>query len=83
MKQYLILGAAVLALALPASARDITVGFQTVVDDFPYFDLERQTYDRVACPGVEGYGLVTVLCRSPISLYHLGFEGERANAAQI
>ena len=32
MKQYLILGAAVLALALPASARDITVGFQTVVE---------------------------------------------------
>ena len=28
-------------------------------------------------------GLVTVLCRSPISLSHLGFEGERANAAQI
>ena len=30
-----------------------------------------------------GSGLVTVLCRSPISLCHLGFEGERANAAQI
>jgi hypothetical protein len=28
-------------------------------------------------------GLVTVLCRSPISLSHLGFEGERADAAQI
>jgi hypothetical protein len=28
-------------------------------------------------------GLVTVLCRSPISLCHLGFEGERADAAQI
>lgn len=32
VKQYLILGAALLALALPASARDITVGFQTVVE---------------------------------------------------
>ena len=31
----------------------------------------------------EGSELVTVLCRSPISLRHLGFEGERANAAQI
>lgn len=28
-------------------------------------------------------GLVTVLRRSPISLGHLGFEGERAYAAQI
>ena len=28
-------------------------------------------------------GLVTVLCRSPISLCHLGFECERANAAQV
>jgi MFS family permease len=28
-------------------------------------------------------GLVTVLCRSPISLRHLGLECERANAAQI
>lgn len=28
-------------------------------------------------------GLVTVLCRSPLSLSHLGFEGERADAAQI
>jgi len=28
-------------------------------------------------------GLVTVLCRSPILLSHLGFEGERADAAQI
>jgi hypothetical protein len=28
-------------------------------------------------------GLVTVLCRSPLSLCHLGFEGERADAAQI
>jgi len=28
-------------------------------------------------------GLVTVLCRSPISLCHLGFERERADAAQI
>ena len=27
-------------------------------------------------------GLITVLCRSPISLCHLGFEGERADAAQ-
>lgn len=29
------------------------------------------------------FGLVTVLCRSPISLCHLGFERERADAAQI
>ena len=29
------------------------------------------------------FGLVTVLCRSPISLGHLGFEGEWADAAQI
>jgi hypothetical protein len=28
-------------------------------------------------------GLVTVLCRSPISLRHLGLECERADAAQI
>ena len=28
-------------------------------------------------------GLVTVLCRSPISLCHLGLECERADAAQI
>jgi transposase len=28
-------------------------------------------------------GLVTVSCRSPISLCHLGFECERADAAQI
>ncbi|QPI73710.1 transposase [Sphingobium sp. Cam5-1] len=28
-------------------------------------------------------GLVTVLCRSPISLCHLGFERERADAAQV
>ena len=28
-------------------------------------------------------GLVTVLCRLPISLCHLGFECERANAAQV
>jgi len=28
-------------------------------------------------------GLVTVLCRSPISLCHLGFEREWADAAQI
>jgi hypothetical protein len=28
-------------------------------------------------------GLVTVLCRSPVSLCHLGFERERADAAQI
>ena len=27
------------------------------------------------------FGLVTVLCRSPISLSHLGFEGERADSA--
>lgn len=32
MKQYLILGATLLAFALPVSARDITVGFQTVVE---------------------------------------------------
>lgn len=32
MKRYLILGAALFALALPASARDIIVGFQTVVE---------------------------------------------------
>jgi hypothetical protein len=30
-----------------------------------------------------GIGLVTVLRRSPISLRHLGFECERADAAQI
>lgn len=59
------------------------LGFQTVVDDLPYFDLERQTYDRVACPGVEGYGLVTVLYRSLISLCHLCFERQRADATQI
>ena len=29
------------------------------------------------------FGLATVLCRSPISLCHLGFEFERADAAQI
>jgi hypothetical protein len=28
-------------------------------------------------------GLVTFSCRSPISLCHLGFECERADAAQI
>jgi hypothetical protein len=47
--------------------------------------------DRPACdhrdvelgPNAEQFGLVTVLCRSPISLSHLGFEGERADAAQI
>lgn len=33
--------------------------------------------------GKQKLGLVTVLCRSPISLCHLGFEGERADAAQI
>lgn len=32
---------------------------------------------------LEQRGLVTVLCRSPVLLSHLGFEGERANAAQI
>ncbi len=31
----------------------------------------------------EENGLVTVSCRSPISLCHLGFECERADAAQI
>lgn len=31
----------------------------------------------------EQVGLVTVLCRSPISLCHLGLECERAYAAQI
>ena len=30
-----------------------------------------------------GCGLVPVLCRSLVSLCHLGFEGERADAAQI
>ena len=30
-----------------------------------------------------GFGLVTVLRRSPISLCHLGFKRERADAAQI
>ena len=30
-----------------------------------------------------GIGLVTVLCRSPISLCHVGFEREWANAAEI
>jgi hypothetical protein len=34
-----------------------------------------ELYDR--------FGLVTVLCRSPISLCHLGFEREGADAAQI
>ena len=29
------------------------------------------------------FGLVTALCRSSISLCHLGFEGERADAPQI
>jgi hypothetical protein len=32
---------------------------------------------------LQNTGLVTVLCRSPISLRHLGLECERANAAQI
>ena len=32
---------------------------------------------------IEAGGLVTVLCRSPILLCHLGFECERADAAQI
>ena len=36
------------------------------------------SYARVAA-----FGLVSVLCRSPISLCHLGFERERADAAQI
>jgi non-ribosomal peptide synthetase component E (peptide arylation enzyme) len=36
--------------------------------------------DRIA---VLQTGLVTVLCRSPISLRHLGLEFERADAAQI
>jgi hypothetical protein len=33
--------------------------------------------------GKAHHGLVTVLCRSPISLRHLGLECERADAAQI
>jgi len=32
---------------------------------------------------LDRYGLVTVLCRSPISLCHLGFECEWADATQI
>ena len=31
----------------------------------------------------QSFGLVTVLCRSPISLCHVGFEREWANAAEI
>jgi hypothetical protein len=38
------------------------------------FGLNRETVAKMC-------GLVTVLCRSPISLRHLGLECERANAA--
>ncbi len=34
-------------------------------------------------PRIWNTGLVSVLRRSPISLYHLGFKCERADAAQI
>ena len=41
----------------------------------------RQQVGREASPS--DFGLVSDLCRSPISLCHLGFECERADAAQI
>lgn len=44
-------------------------------------DLEKRGVSLAL--GKQVYGLVTVLCRSPISLCHLGFECERADAAQI
>ena len=46
---------------------------------------QRAVDDRehARCAAQEDGGLVTVLRRSPVSLCHLGFECERADAAQI
>jgi len=41
------------------------------------------SYGNDSNRAVVKFGLVTVLCRSPISLCHLGFERERTDAAQI
>ena len=59
---------------LPHPARS-SAGYRLYAES----DLERVRFIRKA----QQLGLVTVLCRSPISLSHLGFEGERADAAQI
>jgi len=45
--------------------------------------MEQAERNAKAAPLSPQSGLVTVLCRSPISLCHLGFERERADATQI
>ena len=45
---------------------------------------DTQSFSRAAAVlNFEHFGLVTVLCWSPISLCHVGLECERADAAQI
>ncbi len=46
-----------------------------------FAEIAREYIDKRVAEGHSG--LVTVLCRSLISLCHLGFECERADAAQI
>lgn len=46
------------------------------------FDREQRQANLAAAPP-DRLGLVTVSCRSPISLSYLGFECERADATQI
>ena len=74
-----ILGGQLLAGAIPVQlAGEVTVGIAALG--------LLASLAVPAAPSVRDHhhiGLVTVLCRSPISLSHLGLECERADAAQI
>jgi len=68
---------------------DLPLKDQREVMERPFFSLQKRKRLKpieYRSPDGEAWvkvGLVTVLRRSPISLSHLGFEGERADAAQI
>jgi putative transposase len=83
----------------PQPESDETLALMRVIDaaflDMPWYG-RRQMVRHLRRQGVnigrrrvrrltarDRSGLVTVSCRSPISLCHLGFECERADAAQI
>ena len=75
------------SLSMDYRASDTTTlfarGAYSQFDDHEYRRRTVFIFDGEPSSGTDDTGLVTVLCRSPISLCHLGFEREGADAAQI
>lgn len=73
------------------SYRNWRAGFEVelILGDLGIAEFEREADEPMDeassryCRAVARLGLVTVSCRSPISLSYLGFECERADATQI